>query len=42
MGQQQEKKIWECCQKSSWQVKLSAVIMGAGQNDPLFCNERMA
>ena len=31
MGQQQEKKIWECCQKSSWQVKLSAVIMGAGQ-----------
>ena len=25
------KKIGECCRDSSWQVKLSAVFMGAGQ-----------
>ena len=31
MGRQRRKKILECYRNSSWQVKLSAVLMGGGQ-----------
>ena len=31
MGQQRGKKMEKYCHNSSWQVKLSAVLMGTGQ-----------